>query len=63
MTTESVAPTEEQLAALKYKTGDEVLCYEPDPKKKQVLYHARIIQVSSILEFNISVFFGGNFSC
>jgi len=42
---ETVTPTPAQLASLRYKEGDEILCYEPDPKKKQVLYHARIKEI------------------
>lgn len=37
--------SEEELENSKYRVGDKVLCYEPDPTKAKVLYNSRVLDM------------------
>ena len=37
---------DESALSTKYKEGERVLCFEPDPTKVRVIYDAKILQIS-----------------
>ena len=38
--------TEDSVTGSKFKEGERVLCFEPDPTKVRVVYDAKILQIS-----------------
>ena len=46
VTTDTSSECEEEIETkTKYKPGDRVMCYEPDPTKARVLYDARVLEL------------------